>query len=68
MGNQLAAAKDRLFHHSRRRRRQPDVEFSEAEIRRKFDRVPHLSFEEKIVLKSSWKVIKRKVKLVRECE
>lgn len=46
------------------RAREDEVEYSEDDIRRKFDRMPTLTQEERIVLKSSWKVIRRKVNTV----
>ncbi len=42
----------------------PEPEYSDEDIRRKFDNMPRLTNEEKIVLKSSWKVIRKKVNTV----
>ncbi len=60
MGSTLSSLRDRLFG-GRSRSRAPEVEYSEEAIKKKFDNMPKLTTEEKIVLKSSWKVIKRKI-------
>lgn len=60
MGNQVTKASEGMKNKmSIRRRRPPEKEFSEEEIRRKFENIPKLNDEEKKVLESSWILIRR---------
>ena len=43
------------------RKKVVEDEFSEEDIRRKYHNVPKLTYEEKMVLKSSWKAIRRRI-------
>ncbi len=64
MGAHLSKLRSRLFG-GRSRSGDPEVEYSDEAIRKKFDNMPKLTNEERIVLKSSWRVIKKKINTVR---
>lgn len=64
MGNQVAKAKEGLLG-GRKKKDQTDLEeFSQEDIQKKFKNIPKLSIEEKKVLRSSWKVIAKKIEKV----
>lgn len=63
MGNQTSATIRKMT--IRRPSPDEDDEYSQEDIRRKYDNMPRLNDSEKKVLRSSWKLIHKKVDQVR---
>ena len=62
MGND--ASKNLKRHMTMRRggnRSEPKDEYSAIDIREKFERMPKLSAQERMIIKSSWRIIQNKV-------
>jgi hypothetical protein len=66
MGGQAFKATDNVRKRMTVRRRRPDQEseFNAEEIQRKFEHIPTLTDQEKLILKTSWIVISKKVEQV----
>ena len=64
MGNSVSRAKGGIFSGKKRKNSVEKEEYSQEEIQKKFRNIPKLTLEEKKVLKSSWKLIAKKLEKV----